>query len=67
MATFRTIRQTAALGIMSEHYLRLMVAEGRCPGIRTGNRFLTNLEALSEQLDKESREAVRGKAPLGQN
>ncbi len=67
MATFRTIRQTAALGIMSEHYLRLMVAEGRCPGIRTGNRFLINLEALAEQLDKESREAVRDKAPLGQN
>jgi len=67
MATFRTIRQTAALGIMSEHYIRLLVAEGRCPGIRTGNRFLVNVEALAEQLDAESRAAVQGNILLGQN
>lgn len=35
-----------------------MVAEGRCPGIRVGNRFMVNVEALAEQLDKESREVV---------
>lgn len=59
MPTFRTIRQTAATGILSEHRLRLLVAEGRCPGIRTGNRFLVNLEALAELLDKQSREGVK--------
>lgn len=55
MPQFKTIRQTAATGILTEHRLRLMVAQGTCPGIRTGNRFLVNLEALIEQLDAESR------------
>lgn len=58
MPTFKTIRQTAALGILSEHRLRLMVAAGDCPGIRTGNRFLINVEALAEKLDYESRTGV---------
>lgn len=58
MATFKTIRQTAATGLMTEHYLRLLVAQGRCPGIRSGNRFLVNVDALAEQLDAESRKAV---------
>lgn len=58
MATFKTIRQTAAMGFITENYIRLMVAEGRCPGIRVGNRFMVNVEALAEQLDKESREVA---------
>lgn len=56
MTTFKTIRQTAAIGLMTEHYLRLLVAQGKCPGIRSGNRFLINVEALAEQLDAESRQ-----------
>ena len=59
MTTFRTIRQAAAMGLMTEHYLRLLVAQGKCPGIYSGNRFLVNLEALAEQLDAESRQNVR--------
>lgn len=55
---FLTIRKTAATGIMSEHYLRLLVAQGKCPGIKSGNRFLINVEALAEQLEAESRRAV---------
>lgn len=55
MPTFKTIRQTAALGFISEHYLRLLVAQGKCPGVYSGNRFLVNLDALIEQLDNESR------------
>ena len=58
MATFKTIRQTAAMGFLTENYIRLIVAAGRCPGIRVGNRFMVNVEALAEQLDKESREVV---------
>lgn len=58
MPVFKTIRQTAAMGILSEHRLRLMVAEGKCPGIRTGNRFLVNVTALAEMLDRESRLGV---------
>ena len=56
MPEFKTIRQTAATGILSEHRLRLLVAAGKCPGIRTGNRFLVNVPALAEQLDRQSRE-----------
>ena len=56
MTTFKTIRQTAAMGLMTEHYLRLLVARGECPGIRSGNRFLVNVEALAEQLYTESRQ-----------
>ena len=51
---FRTIRQTAALGILSEHRLRLMEKEGALPGIRTGNRFLVNVEKLVELLEEAS-------------
>lgn len=51
MPTFKTIRQAAAMGLMTEHYLRLLVAQGKCPGIRSGNRFLVNVDALAEQLD----------------
>lgn len=58
MATYKTIRQTAALGILSEHFLRQLVARGQCPGVYTGNRFLVNVEALVEQLERQSREAV---------
>lgn len=58
MATFRTVRQTAALGILSEHHLRLLIAQGRCPGIRSGNRFLINVEALTEMLETESRRCM---------
>ena len=60
MVTFKTVRQTAALGILPEHRLRLLVAQGACPGIRTGNRFLVNVEALVEKLDAESRKEVAG-------
>lgn len=57
MPEFKTIRQTAATGILSEHRIRLMVAAGQCPGIKTGNRFLVNVSALAEMLDAESRKA----------
>lgn len=58
MQIFKTIRQTAATGILPEYRLRLMVAEGICPGIKTGNRFLINVTALAEMLDAESREGT---------
>jgi len=48
---FKTIRQTAALGILTEHRLRLMEKAGELPGIYTGNRFLVNVEMLKKQLE----------------
>jgi len=59
MPTFKTIRQTAATGILSEHRLRILVAKGECPGIKTGNRFLVNNEALAEMLETLSKQAVK--------
>lgn len=61
MPEFKTIRQTAATGITSEHHLRLLVSQGKCPGIRSGNRFLINVQALAELLDAESRRCMEEK------
>lgn len=59
MKKFVTIRQTAATGVISEHFLRQLVAQDRCPGLYSGKRFLVNFDALVEQLDRESRELVK--------
>lgn len=56
MPQFKTIRQVAASGLISEHYLRGMVARGECPGFRSGNRFLINVEQLKEKLNELSRQ-----------
>ena len=60
MPEFKTIRQTAATGILPEHRLRIMVAQGVCPGIKSGNRFLINTSALAEMLDSMSRRQKGG-------
>lgn len=59
MPEFKTIRETAKLKILPEHCLRLMQKQGELPGIKSGNRFLVNVDALIELLDKKSREAVK--------
>ena len=59
MIRFLTIRQTAALGLLSEHRLRLLVAAGECPGIKAGNRFLVDVEELEKKLRELSMQAVR--------
>lgn len=51
---FQTIRQTAKLGILSEYNLRLRLAQGRLPGVYSGNRFMVNVPMLERQLDAES-------------
>lgn len=51
---FKTIRQTAATGILPEAAIRRMVAAGTCPGVKTGNRFLVNVGLLEETLSKMS-------------
>lgn len=55
---FMTIRETARTKIVPEHYLRLMVAQGKCPGIYAGKKFIVNYGMLVEQLNAESRKAV---------
>lgn len=61
MADFKTIRQTAATGILSEYRLRIMQRNAELPGIHAGNRFLINVDALREKLEDESRKAVASK------
>lgn len=52
---FQTIRQVARTLDVPEHLIRCMVAEGTCPGIYSGTRFLVHVEALREYLDTTSR------------
>ncbi len=52
---FQTIRQVSRTLDVPEHLIRCMVAEGTCPGIYSGTRFLVHVEALKEYLDKASR------------
>lgn len=60
MIQFQSPRKTAALGFVSEYYLRHLIAKGECPGIYSGNRFLVNVDALLEKLEAESRAGKKG-------
>lgn len=59
---FKTVRQAARYLEVPEHLIRSMVAQGDCPGIYSGNRFLVHVEALREYLDAESRKAQEVKS-----
>ena len=62
MPEFRTIRQTAATGLYPEHAIRALVKRGQCPGIYSASRFLVNVPALAELLERKSLEAVKVEA-----
>ena len=62
MNQFKTIRQTAAMGVLPEHRLRILVAQKDCPGFYAGNRFLVNGDLLIEQLNRRSTEAAQNGA-----
>ena len=52
----KTIRETAATGVMSEHALRELVRNNRIAYITVGkNKALINFSALCEQLQKPDR------------
>lgn len=53
---FQTVRQVARYLEISESLVRRLVAQGVCPGVYSGNRFLVNVEALREYLEAESRQ-----------
>lgn len=59
MNMYKTIRQTAAMGILPEHRIRILVAKGECPGFYSGTRFMVNTRLLEEQLDRQSMATVR--------
>lgn len=56
---FKTIRQVAHYLGVPEALIRRLVAQGVCPGLYSGNRFLVNTEALREYLDAQGREVVK--------
>lgn len=56
---FRSVRETARLGIAPESFIRNLVAQGKCPGIYSGKKFLVNVEQLREYLDAASKPASR--------
>lgn len=51
---FPSIRETARRGPLSEHCLRLMLAQGKLPGVYSGKKFLVNYDRLLEQLNGEA-------------
>lgn len=53
---FQTIRQVSRSMGIPEHLLRSLVAQGKCPGIYSGTRFLVHVEALREYLNAASRD-----------
>lgn len=59
---FKTIREIAQEGIISQHNLRQLVAAGKCPGLRVGNRFMVYREQLIEYLNTASRQSMEGMA-----
>lgn len=59
MEMFRTIRQTAANGMLTEHRLRKMLKEGKLPGVYSGNRFLVDQSALEAYLHNEATKNAR--------
>lgn len=56
---FPTIRQTAARGPLSEHYLRLLQKQGRLPGFFVGSHYRVNYDMLLEELKEMSKETLR--------
>ena len=56
---FCTIRQAASRGYLSERNLRLLLAQGKLPGVYSGNRFKVNVRLLEQQLDRMSAAAMR--------
>lgn len=52
---FQTIRQVSKTLNVPAHLVRCLVAQGACPGVYSGNRFLVNVDQLREYLDTASR------------
>ena len=51
---FLTIRKAARTLDVPERLIRSMVAQGICPGIYSGNRFLVNTDLLRDYFLEES-------------
>ena len=65
MASLFTVRQETKKPDCpyTEHRLRLLIAQGRCPGVRVGNRYMINHDQLLEQVRAESMAQVTQEVP----
>ena len=52
---YPTIRQAAAQGPLSEHYLRLLLKQHKLPGFYCGRHYRVNYTQLLNQLEELSR------------
>lgn len=56
--TFQSVRETARSTGLPECRLRRMVKERKAPGLYSGRKFIVNVPALLEQLERESRQGA---------
>jgi len=56
---FLTISEAVKATGLSGYFLRTGVRAGTVPHIKNGNRYLINVSALLELLDKQSKEVTR--------
>lgn len=49
--TFVTIREFAAMGILSEHAIRILCKQGKLPVVYSGSRAYINADKAIEQLN----------------
>ncbi len=56
---FKTINQTAALGILPEYRMRQMLKQGKLPGIYSGTRYLVNVDALKTMLEEQTAQSIK--------
>ena len=47
-----TIREAAAAGPLTEYALRLLLKQGKLPGVQIGTKFLLNYDKLITQLNE---------------
>ena len=61
MSTFFTIREAAKRPDcpFGEYRIRLLVAQGRCPGVYTGKKFLVNYPLLLKKAQEWAAEGLR--------
>lgn len=55
-----TIRKTSKTQGISECVIRSLVAQGKCPGFRSGNRFIVNVDALMQMLEGMQGDQLNG-------
>ncbi len=59
---YRRIREAAMETGLSQYYIRTGLKAGTIPHIKSGNRYLVNVPALIEILNRKSVEGMKGDA-----